>query len=74
MFDPRGSESRLRACPFLGTGRALLYGEVMRVEAAGDDLQRFLEYRKFGIQKPPGVVRAKYLRGTYSGQSLVLYS
>ena len=40
-FDPGGSQGRLRACPFLGTWRALLYGEVMRVGAAGDDLQRF---------------------------------
>ena len=39
MFDPGGSEGQLRACPVLGTGRALLCGEVMRVGAAGDDLQ-----------------------------------
>ena len=43
MFDPGGSKGRLRACPFLGTWRALLCGEVMRVEGAVDDLQRFLE-------------------------------
>ena len=30
MFDPGGSKGRLRACPFLGTWRALLCGEVMR--------------------------------------------
>ena len=36
---------RLRACPFLGTWRTLLCDEVMRVGAAGDDLQRFLEVR-----------------------------
>ena len=34
-FDPGGSQSRLRACPFLGTWRALLCGEVMRVGATG---------------------------------------
>ena len=28
VFDPGGSTRRLRACPFLGTWRALLYGEV----------------------------------------------
>ena len=28
MFDPGGSQRRLRACPFLGTWRALLFGEV----------------------------------------------
>ena len=41
MFDPGGSEGRLRACPFLGTWRALLCGEVMRVGAAGGGLQGF---------------------------------
>ena len=34
-FDPGGSKGRLRACPFLGSWRALLYGEVIRVGAAG---------------------------------------
>ena len=43
MFDPGGSQGRFRACPFSGTWRALLCGEAMRVEAAVDDLQRFLE-------------------------------
>ena len=28
MFDPSGFTGRLRACPFLGTWRALLCGEV----------------------------------------------
>ena len=41
MFDPGGYQGRLRACPFLGTWRALLCGDLMRVGAAGDDLQRF---------------------------------
>ena len=42
MFDPGGSQGRLRACPFWGTWRALLCGEVIiRVGVAGDDLQRF---------------------------------
>ena len=45
MFDPGGSQGRLRVCPFLGTWRALLCGEGMRVGAAGGDLQRFLEDR-----------------------------
>ena len=74
MFNPGGFQGRLHACPFLGTWRALLCGEVVRVGAASDDLQRFLEDRRFGIQKPSGVVRAKYLRRTYSGQSLTLQS
>ena len=29
MFDPGGSEGCLRACPFLGTWRALFCGEVL---------------------------------------------
>ena len=44
-FDPGGFQGRPRTCPFLGTWPALLCGEVMRVGAAGDDLQRFLENR-----------------------------
>ena len=43
-FDPGGSQGRFHACPFLGTWRALLCGEVVCVgAAAGDDLQRFWE-------------------------------
>ena len=38
MFDPGGSQSRLRFCPFWGTWHALLCGEVKRFEAAGGDL------------------------------------
>ena len=34
-FDPGGSQGRLRACPFLGTWRALFCGEVMRIGAVG---------------------------------------
>ena len=37
-FDPGGSQGRLRACPVLGSWRALLCGEVVRVGAAGDEL------------------------------------
>ena len=35
MFDPGGSQGRLRACPFLGSWRVLLCDEVIRAEAAG---------------------------------------
>ena len=38
MFDLGGSTGRLRACPFLGTWRALLCGELLileRLEEAG---------------------------------------
>ena len=42
-FDPGGSQGRLRACPILGRWRGLLCGEVVRVGAAGDELQRVME-------------------------------
>ena len=41
-FDPGGSRGHLRACPFLGSWRALVCDEVIRADAAGDELQRFL--------------------------------
>ena len=49
MLDPGGSQGHPRACPLLGTWHALLFGEVMRVGAAGDDLQRFwrIDYSRF---------------------------
>ena len=40
-FDPGGSRGHLRACPLMGSWRALVCGEVIRAEAAGDELQRF---------------------------------
>ena len=40
-FDSSGFQGRLRACPVLGSWRALLGGEVARVGAAGDELQLF---------------------------------
>ena len=40
-FDPGNSRGHLRACPFLGSWRALVCGEVLRAGAAGDELQRF---------------------------------
>ena len=40
-LDPGGPRGHLRACPFLGSWRALVCGEVLRVGAAGDELQRF---------------------------------
>ena len=41
-FDPGGSRGHLRACPFLGSWRALVCGEDLRAGAAGDELQRFI--------------------------------
>ena len=40
-FDPGDSRGHLRACPFLGSWRAWVCGEVIRAGAAGDELQRF---------------------------------
>ena len=40
-FDLGGSQGRLRACPFLGSWRALVCGEVMHAGAAVDELQCF---------------------------------
>ena len=34
-FDPGGSRGHLRACPFLGSWRALVRGELIRAGAAG---------------------------------------
>ena len=34
-FDPGGSQGCLRSCPFLGSWRALVCGEIMRAGAAG---------------------------------------
>ena len=40
-FDPGGLPGHLRACPFLGSWRALVCGEIIRAGAAGDELERF---------------------------------
>ena len=50
MFDSGGSQGRLSACPFLGTWRAFLCGKVMRVGAAGDDLQRLRRIKDSGFK------------------------
>ena len=39
-FGSGGSQGHLHICPFLGSGRALVYGEVIWVGAAGEELQR----------------------------------
>ena len=44
VFDPGGSKGRLRACPFLGTWRALLCEEV-HVRAPLEKAAAFLEDR-----------------------------
>ena len=41
-FDPGGLQGYLRACLFLGSWRALVRGEVIRLEKLGDELQHFL--------------------------------
>ena len=40
-FDPGGSRGHLRACPFLGSWRALVCGEDLRAGAAGNELHCF---------------------------------
>ena len=44
-LDPGGSQGYLRACPFLGSWRALVCGKVVRAGAAGKDCSSFLEDR-----------------------------
>ena len=69
MFDPGGSQRRLRACPFLGTWRALLCIGVMRIGAGRGDLQRFWridDSRLKNLQEK----ETNRLRHTYCGQSL----
>ena len=41
VFDPGDSTACLRACPFLGTLRALLCGEFFVRAPAGGDVERF---------------------------------
>ena len=59
-FDPGGSRGHLRACPFLGSWRALVCGEDLLAEAAGDELQRFFGldslalWHKAGYYAVPG--------------------
>ena len=59
-FDPGGSRGHLRACPFLGSWRALVCGEDLRAGAAGDELQRFFGrdslalWNKAGYDAVPG--------------------
>ena len=59
-FDPGGSQGHLRACPFLRPWRALVFGEVLRAGAAGDELQRFFGvdslalWNKTGYDAVPG--------------------
>ena len=42
-FDSGGSQGHFHACPFLGSWRAFVCGEVMHAGAAGDEPQRFSE-------------------------------
>ena len=55
VFDPGRSQGRLRACPFLGTWRALLCGEFVRVGAAGDELQHFSEEIRWLFEARPAL-------------------
>ena len=70
MSDPGGSQGRLRTYPFLGIWRALLCDEVIRVGAAGDELQRFWRIDDSGFKNLQD--ETNRLRHTYSGQSFFL--
>ena len=70
MFDPDDFQGRLRACPFLGTWRALLYEEVMRLERMVAICSVFWWINESRLKNLQEVVQANYLRRTYSGQSL----
>ena len=64
MFDPGGFKGRLRAYPFLGTWRALLYGEVLVLE-------RLVVIRSVLWQMMDDSESSCYRRGT--GKSFTLY-
>ena len=49
MFDPGGLKGRLRACPFLGTWRALLCGEVLVLERLVAIWSVFRQKKDLGI-------------------------
>ena len=58
-FDPGGSRGHLRACPCLGSWRALVCGEDLWAGAAGAELQRFFGdslalWKKAGFDAAPG--------------------
>ena len=49
-FDPSGSKCRLRACPFLGTWRALLCGELLILERLLATCNVFFKVGRLGHQ------------------------
>ena len=53
-FDPGGSRGHLRACPFLGSWRALVCGEDLRAVAVGDELQRFFGQQYLALWNKAG--------------------
>ena len=54
-FDPGGSRSHLRACPFLGQWRALVCGKFLRAGAAGEELQHFFGRDSLALWKNAGI-------------------
>ena len=53
-FDPGGCQGHLRACPVLGSWRALACGEVMCAGAASDELQRFFGGDSLALRSKAG--------------------
>ena len=72
VFDPGGSTGRLRACPFWGTWRALLCGEVF-VRALDEATACFGGWMTRSHQLA-GEVQANHLRRAHCGRSLFLRS
>ena len=70
VFDPGGSTGCLRACPFLGRGRALLCGEAF-VRALDKATAVFGGWMTRSHQLS-GEVQANHLRRTYCGRLLFL--
>ena len=54
VFDLDGSRNHLRACPFLGSWRPLVRGEVIRAGPAGAELQRLFGGDSLALRNKAG--------------------
>ena len=70
MFDSGGSTGHLRACPFLGTWRALFCGELFVWALDGTGGRSVFDRRITSEHHLPGEGQANRLRRTYFGRSL----
>ena len=62
-FDPGGSRGHLRACPFLGSWRALVCGEVIRPGAAGEEFRWLVVTRPVLMPCQTKVLPSRAARG-----------